>query len=138
MTYRPLIKVALAAVACVHLWSCADESPPEESRLPDLLREQGFELDDGGAEIVRVCSTHVSGTRYDFYHYTHVDPSPERSSPQMIAALIEVRDGDVYVVSYWLTLTTPSCDERANDVLFTNVEGSVDRVRVDAGGLPPV
>ena len=138
MTYKHLIRMTLAAAACLHLWGCADESPADESRLPELLREQGFLIDDGGAEIARICSIYVSGTRYDFYHYTHVDPSSERSSPQMVAALIEVRNGDVYVGSYTLTLTTPSCDQQANEVLFTSVDGRVDRVRIDASGLPPL
>jgi hypothetical protein len=65
-------------------------------------------------------------------------PSPERPSPQMVAALVEVRDGDVYVGSYTLTLTTPSCDQRVDEVLFTNADGLVDRVRIDASGLPPL
>src|SRR5262245_22065635 len=115
-----VIGVAWIVVGCA--WAAADEPADQGSHgIWQILRQQGFssELDDGGAEISRICSMRTPGGRYEFYHYVHVNPHPVWQSVHMIEALVEVRDGATYLGKYSLTATTPSCDTRTNEVLFT-------------------
>ena len=99
-----------------------------------ILRQQEFSsaLDDGDAQIERLCRIDFVGVRYHLFHYVHVN----HVTLHQIDRLIEIRDGATYVGAYWFTLESLHCDVAHRTIAFRNQRGAVERLIIGRGGLP--